>query len=75
LEDHLAAEIHAGAVDFLLGHELAHVFARHLRDSPKEPEGLPQWLHGAFEAVREIEGLDGQHLIKLSENLLAESRS
>jgi hypothetical protein len=62
-ENRLANEIWTGAVDFLLAHEIAHVFAGHVRGHPNEPGEIPHFLRRAFEEVRKVGGADGQRLI------------
>ncbi|NET61804.1 MAG: M48 family metalloprotease [Symploca sp. SIO2E6] len=50
--DQIANEIATGALDFLVGHELAHVVSGHLCQSTTIPDAFPSWLNQACEVLR-----------------------
>lgn len=44
-EDRVANEISTGAIDFLVGHEIMHVLANHLREPPKRNKDIPYFFN------------------------------
>jgi hypothetical protein len=61
--EHIVQEIRAGAIDFLLAHEIAHVAFGHLRGFPDKPSEIFPFFHEFLEVARRIGGADGQRLV------------
>jgi hypothetical protein len=62
-EDWVADEICAGAIDFLMGHEIMHVLANHLREAPQSSEDLPSIFRPAFDLLSTFFGADTEKRI------------